>query len=44
MPFGIVNNLGAIKEVCVDSVCGASLGVTKGLFRVTLFTEIEMKQ
>ena len=33
-----------IKEVCEDVVCGASLGVVKGIFGISLFTEAETEE
>jgi hypothetical protein len=33
-----------IKEVCVDAVCGASLGIVKGVFGISLFTDTETEE
>jgi hypothetical protein len=33
-----------IKEVCEDVVCGGSLGVIKGIFGISVFTEAETEE
>ena len=33
-----------IKEVCEDAVCGTTLGIVKGVFGVSLFTEGETEE
>jgi hypothetical protein len=33
-----------IKEVCEDIVCGGSLGIVKGVFGISLFTQAETEE
>ena len=33
-----------IKDICVDALCGASLGVVKGIFGISVFTESEIDE
>ena len=33
-----------IKEVCEDVICGVSLGIVKGVFGISFFTEAEVKE
>jgi hypothetical protein len=33
-----------IKEVCEDLVCGTALGMVKGIFGISLFTEAETEE
>ena len=33
-----------IKEVCEDVVCGGGLGIVKGLFGISVFTEAEVEE
>jgi len=30
-----------LKDVCEDAICGSSLGIVKGVFGISLFTEAE---
>jgi hypothetical protein len=33
-----------LKDVCVDTLCGASLGIVKGVFGISLFTAAEAEE
>jgi len=33
-----------IKDVCEDIICGGSLGIVKGIFGISLFTEAETEE
>lgn len=33
-----------IKEVCEDTVCGSALGIVRGVFGISLFTEAETEE
>lgn len=33
-----------LKEICEDVVCGGALGIVKGVFGISLFTETETEE
>ena len=33
-----------IKEVCEDAICGSTLGIVKGIFGTSMFTEAETEE
>jgi hypothetical protein len=36
--------MGWIKDVCTDILCGGSLGIVKGVFGLSIFTESETEE
>jgi len=33
-----------LKDVCEDAICGSSLGIVKGVFGISLFTQAETEE